>query len=754
MESTTSRKLNEEEKQAELRRQIAILQAQLKDAPSDLSKTQPPTKPYPTSPRRRKPEQNTLAPGTPSPKRRKLDDASSKPFGPHSHKPIPSLTSQLKPLVSSSKSRLPTISAGTADLPPKAGPSNVLSKLASLSKSQHEEKAEGPTRSSAFSTRPAPQPTRDEEVTVPGIPRRDERLALVEDLPLGPAEHNAPFDDPHFEYLEPNSGIRLLSRALPHDEFQDYLRGRYYLSPSKLYSVIRLLPNKQGYDVPVEGDWVTIAVVAERGQMKYSKAPVGVGRDNQEHLSEKDTKLDDIIPDTANSKTTDLRHWKGKTKQQQMTKPSGKKYINLKLIDFGCRSGSSASGGKSTIRGDAYLSLLLFESDLVEEIVGEDGKKEKIYRGGSKGAFERMSKLKEGAVVALLNPRILKPFQRSADTPHPTENILAVTPESIDSTVVIGQSRDLGMCKAVKRDGKTCGSWCDKRISDVCEWHIQHAVQAKRASRAEFSIGTSGLSSTAKRKPAYDPSRQWGLKPEPNRSQGDGATYVVSGHVISGSSDSRNLFVGETMGRDAQAKAARKAAAHDADRALQRLLKGDKEGMKTLVAAREFVKKPIGGRTKEERKGEDGGAGRKRKRREGSEDESSGSEDEGSIGGGDGPKKSMRKSAYSAQLIRNLGFDPTCKDGRKVADPNVQKKLEALAASHSTRKDIDLGPRPGKKLSAVSAPTMPPPKPPRDEVDLDSDDDLERQEIAAFGRNLGGHSRKDQLIDLDSSDVD
>ena len=51
---------------------------------------------------------------------------------------------------------------------------------------------------------------------------------------------------------------------IPHDDFQDYLRGRYYLSPSKLYSVVRLLPNKQGYDVPVCGDWLTIAVVAER----------------------------------------------------------------------------------------------------------------------------------------------------------------------------------------------------------------------------------------------------------------------------------------------------------------------------------------------------------------------------------------------------------------------------------------------------------------------------------------------------------
>jgi hypothetical protein len=38
---------------------------------------------------------------------------------------------------------------------------------------------------------------------------------------------------------------------------QEYLRARYYLSPSRLYSAVRLLPDKHGYDVPVAGDWVT-----------------------------------------------------------------------------------------------------------------------------------------------------------------------------------------------------------------------------------------------------------------------------------------------------------------------------------------------------------------------------------------------------------------------------------------------------------------------------------------------------------------
>ena len=75
-------------------------------------------------------------------------------------------------------------------------------------------------------------------------------------------------------------------------------------------------------------------------------------------------------------------------------------------------SSSSATGGKSVIRGDAFLSLLLFEADGYDEHIKDEGiKPKKVYRGGSRGAFEAMSKLKEGDVIALLNPRILKPFQ-------------------------------------------------------------------------------------------------------------------------------------------------------------------------------------------------------------------------------------------------------------------------------------------------------------------------------------------------------
>ena len=147
------------------------------------------------------------------------------------------------------------------------------------------------------------------------------------------------------------------------------------------------MPDKQGYDVPVPGDWITIAVVAERGPIKFTRAPVTI--------------------EAEDGDKKDKKRRYGVNEE----KTSGKKYVNLKLIDFGARS-SSTTGGTSVIRGDAFLTLLLFESDGFDLIPRGDGMKpEKLYKGGSRGAFEHLTKVKEGDVIALLNPKILKPFQ-------------------------------------------------------------------------------------------------------------------------------------------------------------------------------------------------------------------------------------------------------------------------------------------------------------------------------------------------------
>ena len=195
---------------------------------------------------------------------------------------------------------------------------------------------------------------------------------------------------------------------LSHEDLHEYMTARYFISPSRLYSAVRLLPNNQGYDVPVVGDWVTIGVIGERGPTRVSRAPVTSGRvkDDSDH--------DEGDPSASVSRPAQ-RSDNGKGRDgagdAQSSKPFGRKYVNLKLIDFGARSKGESVNGKAAIRGDALLSLLLFQSDSEERVEDEDGRPRVVYKGGSRGAFERMAKLREGAVVALLNPRILKPFQ-------------------------------------------------------------------------------------------------------------------------------------------------------------------------------------------------------------------------------------------------------------------------------------------------------------------------------------------------------
>ncbi|KAH9916757.1 uncharacterized protein BXZ73DRAFT_105735 [Epithele typhae] len=707
MYSTTKKKQAEEERQEALRQQIAALQAQLKDGGGSDR---------PPSPKR---TSGILVPETPSKKRKREEQAAKKP------------AAYLSRTLSAGPPTFP-LKKPKKEQPSLAPPaeSTLLKKLAEAHKQRNQPEASEPVARSADFTAAPPTPAPPQ----PGSNIRDENLALVEDLQMGPFDHKPPFDDPHFERLEPNSNIRLSSRAIPHADFQDYLRGRYYLSPSKLYSVVRLLPNKAGYDVPIDGDWLTIAVVAERGPMRYTQAPVAVTRDDDVSRPGNDDERMDALPSlnaSAQPGPSRPAPFQRRPKAEGAKPSRGKKYVNLRLIDFGCRSrGGGVDGGTAKIRGDAYLSLLLFEADGADDVVTESGAKRKVYRGGSRGAFERMAKLREGAVVALLNPRVLRPFQRAADRPHPTENVLALTPESDAGVAVVGYAQDLGMCKAVKRDGKRCEAWCDKRVSDVCDFHVQAAVERSRAARPEFAIGTGGMSSSAvRKKPVYDPARQWGLKPEPGR----GATYMVSGHVVSGSTaDPGEMFIGESVGREAQARAARKLAAKDGDVALKRLLARDKEGTRALASAREFAKAQA----------EEAGKGNgKKSARANSEDEES--EDD----------KTMRKSGYSAELIKQLGFDPTSRGGKPTTDANTQSKLGTLAALNSARK-IELGPRPGKKRSCVQKPLHPSADKPRVDsgmviLDSDSDDEVEREEIKAFGRPMGLLGEEEDMVDLD-----
>lgn len=96
-------------------------------------------------------------------------------------------------------------------------------------------------------------------------------------------------------------------------------------------------------------------------------------------------------------------------------------------------------------------------------------------------AFDRFWKLAVGTVIAILNPGTMAPRVKGT-------NQFALCLNSSDDTILeIGSARDLGFCKAVKKDGKTCDAWIDKRHTEFCEFHINESLKKTKAGRMEVN---------------------------------------------------------------------------------------------------------------------------------------------------------------------------------------------------------------------------------------------------------------------------
>ena len=96
-------------------------------------------------------------------------------------------------------------------------------------------------------------------------------------------------------------------------------------------------------------------------------------------------------------------------------------------------------------------------------------------------AYTRFWKLTPGTLVAILNPSIMPPPPGKADTGR-----WSLTLNSSDDTILeVGTARDLGFCKATKKDGKQCTSWVNISKTEFCEWHIDRGVENMRRGRME-----------------------------------------------------------------------------------------------------------------------------------------------------------------------------------------------------------------------------------------------------------------------------
>jgi len=126
------------------------------------------------------------------------------------------------------------------------------------------------------------------------------------------------------------------------------------------------------------------------------------------------------------------------------------------------------------------------------------------------------------------------------------------------------------------------------------------------------------------------------------------------------------MYVGETIGREAQAKASR-ISAKDADRTLKALLEKDKEGTRALVKARQAS-------GLKDASNDTGSSSSKRK----PDPLPSDSEEEE----GSSQPHLPRKNAYSADVIRKLGFDPTSKAGKKSKHEVAELQRKVIDQPH------------------------------------------------------------------------
>jgi minichromosome maintenance protein 10 len=97
-------------------------------------------------------------------------------------------------------------------------------------------------------------------------------------------------------------------------------------------------------------------------------------------------------------------------------------------------------------------------------------------------AFDQFWKLTEGTLLAIQNPSILPPKGNQNNGRFSLK-----LGSSEDRVMELGVARDLGYCVSVKKDGEKCGEWIDKRLTQLCNFHLGLLVDKSRKGRMEVN---------------------------------------------------------------------------------------------------------------------------------------------------------------------------------------------------------------------------------------------------------------------------
>lgn len=257
--------------------------------------------------------------------------------------------------------------------------------------------------------------------------------------------------------------------------------GRYYLSPSLLYSIRQRAAargkGKDGdYEIPVEGEWITIATVTgiarEWTTGKKDKDRIDLNRRKREWYEE-----DDFMDPEEEAMQRANRN-KKKDKQDEA------KYIKDGRLYFLTDIGSQAwgpEGSEGGVEGHHELKLLTFKARGQDKDTGR-------YFGGTKGTYEKLGRYCHGQVIAIITPRVLAPKANDTDTR------MCLYVEGVSSIVVLGVSSNYSSCSARNREGEKCGNYVDRRNMSgskfretICDFHLGIGVERTQRGRQEFA---------------------------------------------------------------------------------------------------------------------------------------------------------------------------------------------------------------------------------------------------------------------------
>lgn len=99
-------------------------------------------------------------------------------------------------------------------------------------------------------------------------------------------------------------------------------------------------------------------------------------------------------------------------------------------------------------------------------------------------AYKDLWKTAQGMVVAILNPN---PMEKSSDK----YDDLTLSVDNSEKCMILGQSKDLGVCKSRKKNGDACTAIVNKHSCEYCVYHVQQEY-GKMSGRSELQSNSSG----------------------------------------------------------------------------------------------------------------------------------------------------------------------------------------------------------------------------------------------------------------------